>query len=174
MRLFFALWPDASLRSALAAQAKSLQDECGGRATAASNLHLTLAFLGDIDGARLSELSRIAAEAANLAPFALILERIGWWPRQHLVWAAPRDCPPGLQALVETLAGSLRAAAFHTERRRFLPHVTLLRDVRCAPVALPCYLPLWRVSEFVLVASERSAGGARYRVLGAWPLTRGL
>lgn len=175
LRLFFALWPDARLRSALAATAKELQDDCGGRATASRNFHLTLAFLGDIDGARLPELSRIAAQAAAAAePFAMTLERIGWWPRQRLLWAAPGACPPQLPALVESLVSGLRAAAFRTERRRFLPHVTLLRDARREPPAQTCRLPPWPVAELALVASEPGSGGPRYRSLGNWPLTRGL
>lgn len=104
----------------------------------------------------------------------MTLERIGWWPRQKLAWAAPRDCPPELQTLADVLARGLRAVAFRTERRRFLPHVTLLRDAQRAPPALPCRLPLWRVSELVLVVSERGAGGLHYRSLGNWPLTLGL
>ena len=104
----------------------------------------------------------------------MTLERIGGWPRQKLVWVAPQACPPGLQTLAEALVSGLRAAAFRTERRRFLPHVTLLRDAQRVPAARTCSLPAWPVSEFVLVASERSAGGPYYRSLGRWALTRGL
>lgn len=116
----------------------------------------------------------IAEEAAVAAPFAMTFGRVGGWPRQKLVWAAPRACPPGLQTLTEALASGLRAAAFRTERRRFLPHVTLLRDAQRVPAERPCGLPTWPVSEFVLAASERGTGGPRYRRLGNWALTRGL
>ncbi|MBX3661884.1 MAG: RNA 2',3'-cyclic phosphodiesterase [Burkholderiales bacterium] len=175
MRLFFALWPQPALRTALAAAARRLQPGCGGRMPAARNLHLTLAFLGDVAAGRLPELAEIAGEAAAaVPPFTMGLECFGWWPRQRLVWAAPVACPPALQVLAEVLAGGLRAAGFRSERRRFLPHVTLLRDARHAPAAAAERLPQWRVSELVLAVSEPGAGGPRYRSLGVWPLTAGL
>ncbi len=72
------------------------------------------------------------------------------------------------------LAGGLRAAGFRTEKRRFLPHVTLLRDARQAPPRAACSLPQWRVSGIALLCSERGLRGSRYRGLREWPLPRGL
>jgi hypothetical protein len=46
-RLFFALWPDASMAEALATLAQQVAAESGGRPTAPGHVHVTLAFLGD-------------------------------------------------------------------------------------------------------------------------------
>ena len=45
MRLFFALWPSAAERAALAAWQAALQGKCGGRAMGAEGLHATLEHL---------------------------------------------------------------------------------------------------------------------------------
>ena len=77
LKLFFALWPDSGTRDVLAATAGVLRRTCGGRAPPAHNLHLTLAFLGNVPAARLPELEDLAA-AVHTEPFVLELDRIGW------------------------------------------------------------------------------------------------
>ncbi|MDH5265059.1 MAG: RNA 2',3'-cyclic phosphodiesterase, partial [Betaproteobacteria bacterium] len=57
-RLFFALWPDAAARAALADLARATANRYGGRAVPAANLHLTLVFLGEVDPARIAALRR--------------------------------------------------------------------------------------------------------------------
>jgi 2'-5' RNA ligase len=165
LRLFFALWPDPPLRAALAATAAALRRSCGGRPPPARNLHLTLAFLGEVAPSRLPELVALAA-GIPLRPFTLTLDRTGWWPRQRLVWAGARECPAELEALAGKLAGALRTAGFRSEHRPFVPHVTLLRDAQRAPPQNPLQLPSWKVEGFVLACSGPSAHGVAYRIVG--------
>lgn len=165
LRLFFALWPDPPLRAALAGIAAALRGSCGGRPPPARNLHLTLAFLGDVPPSRLPELVELAA-GIPLRPFRLTLDRIGWWPRQRLAWAGAQDCPAALEALAGMLAAELHAAGFRSERRPFVPHVTLLRDAQRAPPQTVAELPPWKVTQFVLASSEPSVRGVAYRIVG--------
>ncbi len=168
MRLFFALWPDAGVRAGLASAAAALRRDCGGRATPAGRLHLTLAFLGNVPVARLPELEALAA-MQEARPFVLNLDRIGWWSRQRLLWAGTQSCPRELEALASALAGALRTGGFSVERRPFLPHVTLLRDARRAPPQAAFGPVVWRAPGFVLAQSEMLGRGVRYRVVAAWP-----
>lgn len=172
MRLFFALWPDAATRDALAAAARDLRSTCGGRSPPAANLHLTLAFLGAVAESRLPLLTQLAG-TLPAAAFELTLDHIGCWRAQRLVWAGARHCPRELSALADALAGGLQAQGFRTERRTFRPHVTLLRDVAAAPTLAQAGLgPLrWPARRFVLAGSEPAARGVRYRIIGEWPLT---
>ena len=171
LRLFFALWPDAATRNALSVMADETRITCGGRSLPASNLHLTLAFLGNVATNRLPEL-RALADTIIAGPFDLNLDRLGYWRAQRLAWAAPQHCPVQLAALVGQLTDALRGHGFHTERRAFKPHVTLLRDV-VTPPALPSAAVVslcWPVWQFVLACSEPAAKGVSYRVIGQWPL----
>jgi len=170
LRLFFALWPDPVTRDSLAVTADRLRKVCGGRSPAADNLHLTLAFLGDVPAIRLPELENLAAALVR-EPFVLHLDRIGYWRQQRLVWAGSQSCPRELAVLVAALADGLRARGFRTERRSFKPHVTLLRDVRTAPAQAACKLAAWCPTRFVLACTQATNHGVEYRVLGTWPIT---
>ncbi|HYG55254.1 MAG TPA: RNA 2',3'-cyclic phosphodiesterase [Burkholderiales bacterium] len=162
MRLFFALWPPAETAAALAEWARQFD----GRAVAAANVHLTLAFLGDVD-------ERNACEAARTVrgrKHALPIDRARYWRHNKILWVGPRDTPQPLLALVDQLHGSLRQNGFVLEERPFAAHVTLVRKAR-APSALS-RLPAvtWPVEEFALVASTPGRTGASYRTLEAFQL----
>ena len=169
LRLFFALWPDSATSAALHARARALHLECGGRAMRRDTIHLTLAFLGDTPAREVERLQALAAQVEGES-FALALDRVGSWKRNRVLWAGPSIVPPALAALAQDLEARLRAAGFALEERAFSPHVTLVRNARVAPAEAPLPPLRWRVASFVLVASERSAAGARYRVIGRWPL----
>lgn len=135
-------------------------------------LHLTLAFLGDVDAARIPDLRGIAY-ALKCAPFALTLDRLGSWHGHRVLWLGPATPPGALAGLSADLAERLEGADFALAARAFSPHVTLVRNAAHAPSARETEPLVWRVGSFVLVASERTADGARYRRLGRWSLRPG-
>ena len=62
-RLFVALWPDAQVRHELTMlQARPEIRTAGGRTVLASNIHMTLKFLGDVDVAKQGVLEAQLAE----------------------------------------------------------------------------------------------------------------
>jgi len=162
MRLFFALLPDTALRAALGERALALARRIGGRAVPAANLHLTAAFLGDLDAARATALATIGGALA-VDPFTLTLDTIGEWHHAGVAWIAPSVVPPPLVALHARLAAALAGAGFAVESRPFRPHVTLVRR-RARPLADAACAPLdWRVERVALMVSERAGGALRYR-----------
>ena len=102
MRLFFALWPDARVRAQLVHWARELHAVCGGRRMRPENLHLTLAFLGDVDEARLAQVEQAGGEAAPQAG-SLLLDAPGHWKHNRIAWASASVVPAELQALVADL-----------------------------------------------------------------------
>ncbi len=164
IRLFFALWPDAAARVALLdARGGSLQDV---RPARPNDLHLTLVFIGDVEPECLSCIEA-AGDDVVLGPFALRLDRVETWPRQHLLAAVPTAPPPDLFNLVSQLQHNLMPCGIQPEPRRFRPHVTLARK---APRREPAALGIdWPVREFVLARSGTPGGGG-YRVLRSWLL----
>ena len=161
-RLFFALQPDSKAREAIAAVALDITGRHGGMAVPAPRIHLTLAFLGDVEGSRV-DLARGAAQAIAVSAFELSLDRIGSFARQSLAWVAPGRVPAELAILHDRLAARLREAGFVLERRRFSPHITIARRIG-RPVAsaeMPA-IP-WSVREFVLVESDLATGAYRDR-----------
>ena len=171
VRLFFAVVPDAAARAALAALAREVARETGGRAPREENLHLTLAFLGNQPRERIAELEAIgAAAAAAAAPFPLTLERVGAFREAGVAWAGTEAVPAPMQRVFERLRSLLHAAGLPTERRTFHPHLTLARRCRSGPRAVATAPVAWRVESIVLMASETHPDGPRYRALASWPL----
>lgn len=169
LRLFFALWPDDALRASLAALTAEVTAECGGRPTAAANLHATLAFLGSVPQERAAEFTAMAAGIRARA-FALALDSLGYWRHNRIVWVGARQSPEPLALLAQQLKSGLEALRWPVDDRPYVPHVTLLRDARRGPARDATSLPLWRVEDFALVSSTNHGGEVRYTPLQRWPL----
>jgi 2'-5' RNA ligase len=168
-RVFFALWPDAEVRAALARAVECMHGELHGRPTRSESIHLTLAFLGDVD---IANLPRLLHPPHDIAPasFPLILDDWGCWARNGIGWCAPSRVPESLGALAANLENWLRGMGFALERRAFKPHVTLLRKTDCAPMEQAMMPIAWQVNEFVLVRSRVLPRESQYEVIGRWPL----
>lgn len=170
MRLFFALWPDAATQQAWSQAVAPWLAPLGGRRVPAANLHLTLAFLGEVRGDRMNELLRLGDDLDREA-FLLRLDRIDYWKKPGLACLRPAETPPALARLAGQLQTGLGLAGFAVERRPFKPHVTLARDVPIGTASLPVWPVLeWRAPAVALVRSRLAPDGATYAVLKEWPL----
>jgi len=130
-------------------------------------LHLTLAFLGELDDQRVAEAKRVA-DGIRMAAFDLALDRIGYWKHNRILWAG--GVSPRLTLLAKNLDAGLRAADFRLDSRPFVAHMTLVRDAHCAESPVLAEPVAWPVSEFLLVESKLSSEGASYETIGRWPL----
>lgn len=96
-----------------------------------AGIHLTLAFLGELDEARLPAVDvavDIAAQAAR--PFTLEVAGLGTFGppfAPHVVWAGVGGDLRRLRELHATLAVALEAQGFARDVRPFSPHLTLAR-----------------------------------------------
>jgi|PlaIllAssembly_1097288.scaffolds.fasta_scaffold534501_2 RNA 2',3'-cyclic 3'-phosphodiesterase len=169
-RLFFALWPDEAARGALAAMSKDLARRCAGRPVPGANLHLTLAFLGEVDANAIPAL-RHAAQPGATAAFELALDQLGAFARAGVAWAGCRQPQPELLALQAGIVQRLREAGFAPDERAFAAHLTLARRIREPLAPEPMEAVRWRVDSFALVESVRGEGA--YRTLAEWPLEGG-
>lgn len=169
MRLFFALWPPRETAAELHAWARDAQRSTGGRVTRADTIHLTLAFLGEVDEASVPGLKGLSVKAER---HSLPMEQARYWPHNRIVWAGPLETPGPLGALAVALASELKAKGFRTESRSFKSHVTLIRKAREPGELLPLPPVNWPVEEFVLVRSRLSAAGPRYEVIERVALSR--
>ena len=167
LRLFFALRPDEGVRAQLAHWSRELHAVCGGRPTREENLHLTLAFLGNVEDARVAEVERAADEVAPRV-LTLVLDRPGYWKHNRIAWAGASTVPAGLDAFVAELRSALARSYIGFDPKGFVSHVTLLRDAR-EPKAMPALAPIeWRLAGFALVQSVSSPGGSRYEIRKSW------
>ena len=178
MRLFFALWPPDELLEPLSRIAGREAIRLSGKATRRETIHLTLAFLGEQEAARLPEILA-AARGVCAVPFEFRIDRLGGWRHQRLMWAGCESVPDELQSLAGRLRERLCRAgiAFDDKKRPFVPHLSLVRKLpeRVFPLDLPPIESLpWRCDRFVLVESQLSQTGPAYRLLETFPVDSGV
>ncbi|MCP4287442.1 MAG: RNA 2',3'-cyclic phosphodiesterase [Gammaproteobacteria bacterium] len=165
-RLFLALWPDQVTRERLA----GIQGQFSGRPgrfNHPQDLHITLVFLGPVAEERMSSVID-AVERVSLKPFSLSIDRVADWKRPRILWCGPTNTPPPLVQLVADLEKALSDCGFPPEKRRYTPHVTLVRKappIEAGQLKQPI---VWSVDSMVLVCSGGQSPGPRYGVLKKW------
>lgn len=186
-RTFIAVRLPDAIRAQLALQIEALKPRLPAsvRWVAPESLHLTLAFLGELDDARLAAAEEAAAVAAREgAPFTLALTHLGaFGPARspRVIWAGVSGDVSALANLQDRLATELELRGFPREDRPFSPHLTLARikeplppdTGRAVPALLrsaPAEHGSWQVHELCAMKSELARSGARYTCLHAYPL----
>ena len=169
-RLFFALeLPDSLQQQLVQWRAEQFAAEAG-KPVAAANLHLTLAFLGDVSDETSRKLQRMASRIEQRA-FTLDLDDAGHWPRPGVVWLGCQRAPRGVLQLANLLRAQAARHGCAQSAQPFHPHITLLRQAT-HPVALPPRGFHWRaeIQHFALFSSQFVRGRTRYQALARWPL----
>jgi 2'-5' RNA ligase len=174
-RLFTALELPAPLAAGLSGLRGGVP---GARWISPENYHLTLRFIGDVDGVTAREIAHML-DGVRRRPFDLVLEGLrhfgGYKPRAIVAAASPSPDLIELQAEHERL---LQRIGLPPESRKYTPHVTLarLRDASSRDVA--DYLAVrggfrtaaYPVGHFVLFSSRASIGGGPYVAEAEFPL----
>ncbi|GAA4124055.1 RNA 2',3'-cyclic phosphodiesterase [Aminobacter aganoensis] len=150
----------------------------GARWIDVENYHLTLRFIGDVEGHVADEIVE-ALDRVDKPGFPLTLTGVGAFGQKkpHAVWAGVTPSPElnALQAEIERICKRLGVPS---DPRKFTPHVTLARLRNTSPLDVAHYLSArgnfatlpFRVGRFVLMSSRDSVGGGPYIVEEAWPL----
>ena len=180
-RLFFALWPDAAQRAALAHAAGKTVRHSGGRPVPESSLHVTLVFLGSVPEPRLEDLRAIARGAAaafprSALPLAVSLEGFEHWAKPQILavigceeeeQSAPAS---GVAQLAGILTRETAASGFCPDLKPFRVHVTVARKVARPPYSSEMRKVLWSFDAFALVESRTLSEGSVYSVVESYVL----
>jgi 2'-5' RNA ligase len=175
MRLFVALRPPEAVREQLLA---AMDDDPGIRWQDDDQLHLTLAFLGEVDARAEEDLADSLASVSS-PPFELQIRGVGHFEQKgkpSALWAGLAPSEP-LAQLQHRVVGACRRAGLEPDRKAFRPHVTLARLNRWSPPAGPWLAAHgtlrsdpWEVREFALYESRLSPGGSIYEPLVSFSL----
>ena len=160
------------------------------RWTLASNLHLTLRFLGDTSAAQREQIeTALAALAAGAPPLRLAVHQLGAFPslrKPNIVWLDFAGDLPALLPLQGAIEAAAQAAGFAAEERAFAPHLTIARAqknaappllarageaLRAVAAAAPAAPPaLFAVERIYLIRSDLRPAGPVYRPLAVFDL----
>lgn len=169
-RTFFALWPDDTVRAALARAADLIPpgDAARVQRVRSDKYHITLAFLGMLEPRQI-EAAGQAGDQVQAPAFRLVLDHVGHFAGPNVAWIGPAALPPALAQLKAGLDRELLRFGLPVAGGPFVPHLSCLRGVREAPDAHPVHIE-WDVREFVLVKSVATDNGSAYKLLRRWPL----
>jgi 2'-5' RNA ligase len=177
MRLFVALPLPEELRDRLGGLSGGMDNT---RWVDPDNLHLTLRFLGELDGRQARDM---AAELSGIdAPaFDMELKGLGTFgsgKKVQALWVGV-DGPEPLYRLQTKVEQAAQRIGLAGERRRFKPHVTIARFKGPPGRKLGDFLqahglfasgPIY-VDRFQLISSQLTPKGPIYRVEAEYPLT---
>jgi RNA 2',3'-cyclic 3'-phosphodiesterase len=150
--------------------------------SSSENIHLTLKFLGDIPQASVQSLSEAASRAVEgLGPFTIRLEQTGAFPPHgspRVLWIGVKDSEGRLGELYQRLEAESEKAGFPRESRTFHPHLTIARlrkpqharALASAHQATEFAPEEIAVTELLVIRSELSSAGSKYKRISRHPL----
>ena len=161
MRLFIAINLSPEMKDALRDAQRAMVDRgVRGNYTSEENLHLTLAFIGEYPNA---EAVMDALSGVTFTPFALALDGIGRFG--DLWWAGLRE-NAALTAVVRRVRRALAENEIPFDRKRFSPHITLIRKASRDAAGIPIAPETMTVRTISLMSSRRGRNGMIYTEVG--------
>jgi 2'-5' RNA ligase len=179
LRLFIALEIPEELREQLGGLRRGLP---GARWVPEQQFHLTLAFLGEVEGPVFAAVKE-GLHGVRSDPFEVELATAGRFPPRgpaKVLWAGIRE-PQAVSNLAGEVRRCLERRGLPLDSRRYSPHVTLAR-LRGTPARdVDAYLESlagwtsepFAVTDFQLYSSHLGRSGAQHRVEASYPLIPG-
>ena len=152
----------------------------GARWIALDQLHLTVRFIGDVDGALFLDIKTALAET-NISPFNIQMKGVGHFPPRgapRVIWAGLEKSEP-LLLLRKKIDAALLKIGVTPEKRKFSPHITLARLKNTPPQKVANFLSgnglfsqePFHVDDFKLYSSTLTPKGAIHKVERVYSLT---
>lgn len=151
----------------------------GARPVPPENLHITLRFIGEVDGGLARDIDASLSEIA-MPSFPVSLSGVGCFGdgrKTRSIWVGVEPSPELLR-LREKVENAIRRAGAQPERRKFRPHVTLARFKGQPGEKLARFIsahalhrsPVFTADHFTLFSSHLAREGAIYTPEAEYPL----
>jgi len=143
-------------------------------------IHLTLRFIGEVDGASYGRITEALSEV-RAEPLELKVRGIGHFPPRRsprVLWLGLDKSEPLIQ-LRFRIETKLQQSGLAPEGRKFSPHITIARFKKTPLDKIAAFmaghslfeLPVFRAEEFHLYSSHLTSGGAIHTIEDSYPLT---
>ena len=132
MRLFIAINFDQETKDKLLQVQSRLKKLGRGNFSREENLHLTLAFLGEVPEDKLEDV-KVAMDQVKFPQLELTFHDVGYFvsgrEKPSQLWKISLKYSRKLEKVHDELIASLRKAGFSPDAKSFKPHVTLAREL---------------------------------------------
>ena len=161
MRLFIAINLSPEMKNELTTAQRAMYHRgVRGNFTPEENLHLTLAFIGEYPSA---DAVMDALSSVTFTPFDLALDGVGRFG--ELWWAGLRESA-ALIAVVRRVRRALAESGIPFDRKRFTPHITLIRKASRDAAGITIAPGTMTVRTVSLMSSRRGRNGMIYTEIG--------
>ena len=161
MRLFIAIQLSDAMKDALTAAQEEMYDHgVRGNFTTRENMHLTLAFIGEYPD---KDQVLDALSSVSFSSFSIALKGMGCF--RDLWWAGMEESAP-LAAVVRRIRRALAEQNIPFDRKRFSPHITLIRKATGAMSGIQISAVSMPVEHISLMRSDRGKRGMIYTEVG--------
>ena len=161
MRLFIAIKLNPELRNTLTdVQQHLIRRGIRGNYTNTANFHITLAFIGEYDEPDF--VTEVISEVP-FSPFPISLSALGHFG--NLWWVGISDNVE-LASYVKRLHQALSEAGIPFDKKKFSPHITLIRKAIGTLPAVSVPKTTMSVDHISLMRSERGPKGMIYTEIG--------
>jgi len=164
MRLFISINFNEEIKEKMLEVQRRLRENGRGRFTPPENLHLTLAFLGEVPEERIPDIKAVM-DSLTVPEMTLRFSKIGCFRRDSELWWIGAEQNKKLSMLQKELINKPKAAGFSPDDKRFRPHITLVREMHIGSVRSEEFIPapiLTDVSAISLMLSHRPGGKLTY------------
>ena len=164
MRVFIAIILTEEMKCALGNVIHDMKKSGSrGNFTIPDNMHITLAFIGEV--ADVTEIEE-ALDEVEFRSFELKLEGFGRFG--SLYWAGLAE-QPLLEQLVKNIRRALDDHGIAYDRKKFKAHITVARKVQAThPIRVRIPKAGMKVTGFSLMKSERIRGKLKYTEISSW------
>ena len=154
----------------------------GARWIDAENYHITIRFIGDVDGCSAAEIDEMLSLVRRL-PFQLEIVGLDFFGARRPHALIARIAPSSeLSELYSEHERLMQRLGRPPEARRYAPHVTLARLRGTSETQMASHLsqrgrvaiPPFSVDRFALFSARESVGGGPYVVEAAYPLSEAV
>ena len=163
MRLFIAVVLSDEMKKTLMETMHEMKKKgIKGNYVPVQNLHLTLAFIGEMTSA---EPVKSALQNIQYKPFKLSLSELGCFG--NLLWTGMKG-NQSLSAAVKDVRDALDRADIAYDRKKFVPHITLIRKLNGNWKQIPAPRGEMQVKKISLMKSEVKDGRRIYTELASF------
>jgi len=161
MRLFIAIQLSDAMKDALTSAQEEMYDHgVRGNFTTRENMHLTLAFIGEYPD---KDHVLDALSSVSFSSFSIALKGMGCF--RDLWWAGMEESAP-LTAVVRRIRRALAEQNIPFDRKRFSPHITLIRKATGTMPGIQISTVSMQVGRISLMRSDRGKRGMIYTEVG--------
>jgi RNA 2',3'-cyclic 3'-phosphodiesterase len=176
IRLFIAIDVPEAVRKEVAGMGGSISNT---RPVPTEQLHLTLKFIGEVEGSRSLDIRDALAEVF-IPKFSLALKGVGTFPPRgipRILWVGV-DAVENILPLRNSIERTLAVINIARDKKKYIPHLTIARLKNCSISHLQQFLAgnaffqtaEFPVESFHLYSSRLTQKGAQHTIERSYPL----